>query len=67
VKFLGLVPMDITALIVRPPALAHWKLLIEFGTKGTKEKYLFPLLAETLEVVLPDEPTIAGSNPVKYG
>ena len=67
-EILGASPYGHYVFNCQAPDAGNMEILIEFGTKEQKEKYLEPLLkGETRSCFAMTEPDFAGSNPVNMG
>ncbi|MCM4173386.1 acyl-CoA dehydrogenase [Arenibacter sp. TNZ] len=67
-EILGASPYGHYSFNCQAPDAGNMEILIEFGTKEQKEKYLFPLLAGDIRSCFAmTEPNYAGSNPVNMG
>lgn len=67
-EILGASPYGHYTFNCQAPDAGNMEILIEFGTKEQKEKYLFPLLAGDIRSCFAmTEPNYAGSNPVNMG
>lgn len=67
-EILGASPYGHYSFNCQAPDAGNMEILIEYGTKEQKEKYLFPLLAGDIRSCFAmTEPNYAGSNPVNMG
>ena len=67
-EILGASPYGHYVFNCQAPDAGNMEILIEFGTKEQKEKYLVPLLnGQTRSCFAMTEPEFAGSNPVNMG
>ena len=67
-EILGASPYGHYCFNCQAPDAGNMEILIEFGTKEQKEKYLYPLLAGDIRSCFAmTEPDYAGSNPVDMG
>jgi len=67
-EILGASPYGHYTFNCQAPDAGNMEILIEFGTKEQKEKYLYPLLAGDIRSCFAmTEPDYAGSNPVDMG